>query len=68
MLNFKAGQTAKLASSYADAAKYLKIALALRESIEGGAWEGEERRRTTMKIYLEAITALYWNFEVSGER
>ncbi len=66
MLNFKAGQTATLASSYSDAAKYLKVALALRESMEGGAWEGE-RRQTTMMIYLETITAYYWNFEVSGE-
>ncbi len=67
MLNFKAGQTAKLAGSYADAVKYLKVALALRESMEGGPWEGEEKRKQTMMIYLEAITAHYWNFEVSGE-
>ncbi len=66
MLNFKAGQTAQLASSYSDAVKYLKVALALRESMEGGAWEGE-RRQTTMMIYLATITAYYWNFEVSGE-
>ncbi len=67
MLNFKAGQMAKLASSYADAVKHLKIALALRESMEGGAWRDEERRRTTITIYLETIVALYWNREVSGD-
>ncbi len=69
MLNFKVGQMAKLASSFSDAAKYLKIAVALRNSIVegGGPWEGEERRRTTMMIYLEAITAHFWNFEESGE-
>ncbi len=69
MLNLKAGQKAMLARSYSDAAKYLKVALALRDSIGGrGPWEGEEeRRRTTMKIYLEAISAHYWNFEVPGD-
>ncbi len=66
MLNFKAGHMAKLTSSYSDAAKYLKVALALRQSMEGGPWEGEDRRHTTMMIYLEAIAAHYWNFEVSG--
>ncbi len=56
---------ARLASCYSDAAKYLKVAVALRDSmIEAG---DEERRRTTMMIYLEAITAHFWNFEVSGE-
>ncbi len=75
MLNFKAGQMARLASCYSDAAKYLKVAVALRDSMMiaagggGGAgpWEGdEERRRTTMMIYLEAINAHFWNYEESG--
>ncbi len=66
-LNLKAGQKAKLASSYSDAAKHLKITLALRDSITGGPWEGEERRQKTMMIHLEAISALFWNLEVSGK-
>ncbi len=70
MLNLKAGQMARLASCYSDAAKYLKVAVALRDSMVGGGgpWEGDdERRHTTMVIYLEAITAHFWNFEVPGD-
>ncbi len=59
-----------LASSYSDAAKHLKIAVALRDSIidRGGPWEGdEEKRQTTMAMYLEAISAHYWNLQISGD-
>ncbi len=67
MLNLKAGQKAKLASSYSEASKYLKIALALRDSTEEDPWEGEARQ-TTMELYLDTITALFWNLEVEGTK